>query len=141
MTHLYTLEIRSLSVASFAKISSHSVCCIFTFWMVYFPVQKFLSFIMSHWFIFVFIDLILGGRSNKILLWFMSKCVLPMFSSRSFIVSGLIFRSLMRFDFIFVLVNGVREHYNFILLPVFPAQLIEKTTFLPPYILTSFVIN
>ena len=32
----------------------------------------------------------------------MSSSVLPMFSSKSFIVSGLIFRSLIHFEFIFV---------------------------------------
>ena len=37
----------------------------------------------------------------------MSGSVLPMFSSRSFIVSGLTFRSLIHFEFIFV--NGVRK--------------------------------
>ena len=42
-----------------------------------------------------------------ILLWFMSESVLPMFSSRSFIVSGLTFRSLIHFEFIFV--YGVRK--------------------------------
>ena len=44
----------------------------------------------------------------------MSESVLPMFSSRSFIVSGLTFRSLILFEFIFV--YGVRKHSNFILL-------------------------
>ena len=39
-----------------------------------------------------------------------------MFSSWSFIVSGLSFRSLIHFEFIFV--YGVRECYNFILLHV-----------------------
>jgi len=34
----------------------------------------------------------------------MSESVLPMFSSRSFIVSGLTFRSLIHFEFIFVYV-------------------------------------
>ena len=37
----------------------------------------------------------------------MSESVLPMFSSRSFIVSGLIFRSLNHFEFIFL--YGVRK--------------------------------
>ena len=37
-----------------------------------------------------------------------------MFFSKSFIVSGLTFRSLIHFEFIFV--NGVRECSNFILL-------------------------
>ena len=32
----------------------------------------------------------------------MSESVLPMFSSRTFIVSGLTFRSLIHFEFIFV---------------------------------------
>ena len=37
-----------------------------------------------------------------ILLQFISMSVLPLFSSKSFIVSGLTFRSLIHFDFIFV---------------------------------------
>ena len=44
----------------------------------------------------------------------MSKCILRIFSSRSFIVSGLTFRSLIHFQFIFV--YGVRKCSNFILL-------------------------
>ena len=46
----------------------------------------------------------------------MSEGVLPMFSSRSFIVSGLTFRSLIHFEFIFV--YGVRKCSSFILLQV-----------------------
>ena len=46
----------------------------------------------------------------------MSESVLPMFSSRSFIVSGLTFRSLIHFEFIFV--YGVRKCTSFILLQV-----------------------
>ena len=46
----------------------------------------------------------------------LSQSVLPMFSSKGFIVSGLIFRSLIHFEFI--LVYGVRECSNFILLCV-----------------------
>ena len=46
----------------------------------------------------------------------MSKSVLPMFSSKSFMVSGLTFRSLIHFEFI--LVYGVKKHSNFILLHV-----------------------
>ena len=44
----------------------------------------------------------------------MSESILPMFSSRSFIVSGLTFRSLTYFEFIFV--YGVRKCSSFILL-------------------------
>ena len=82
-----------------------------------FPFQKFLSLITSHLLIFVFISITLGGGSERILLWFMSKSDLPMFSSQSFIVSGLIFRSLIHFEFIFV--YGVRKYSNLILLQIF----------------------
>ena len=46
----------------------------------------------------------------------MSSSVLPKFSSKRFIVSGLTFRSLIHFDYIFVF--GVRKCSNFILLHV-----------------------
>ena len=46
----------------------------------------------------------------------MSESVLPMFSSRSFIVSGLTFRSLIHFEFIFV--YGVRKCSSFIVFQV-----------------------
>ena len=46
----------------------------------------------------------------------MSLSVLPMFSSKSFIASGLTFRSLIHFEFIFV--YGVRKCSNFIPLQV-----------------------
>ena len=67
----------------------------------------------------------------------MSESVLPMFSSRSFIVSGLMFRSLIHFEFIFV--HGVKEcSYSFICsCPGFPAPLTEETIFSPLYVLTS----
>ena len=63
---------------------------------------------------FAFICNILGGGSWWILLWFMLECVLPMFSSRSFTVSGLTFRSLIHHEFIFV--YGVRKCSSFIFL-------------------------
>ena len=116
MSCLYVLDINPLLVISFANIFSHSEGCLFVLFMVSFPVQKFSNFIRSHLFIFVFISITLGGGSKKILLWFMSKSVLPTFSSMSFIVSGLTFRSQIHFKFIFV--YGVREYSNFILLHV-----------------------
>ena len=74
------------------------------------------------------------------LLWFLWESVLPMFSSRSFIVCSLTFRSLIHFKFIFV--NGVRECSYFILLHVtiqFFQHHFLKRLFSPLYILTSFV--
>ena len=113
MNCLYILEINPLSVASFIIIFSHSEGCHFTLFIVSFAV----SLIRSHLFIFVFIVITLGGWSQRVLLWFMSRSGLPMFPSKSFIVSGLTFKSLLHFEFIFV--YGVRRCPNFILLHVF----------------------
>ena len=51
---------------------------------LWFPLlrKKLLSLIRSHLFIFAFVCITLGDGSKKILLWFMLKSVLPMFSSR-----------------------------------------------------------
>ena len=67
---------------------------------VSFAVQKLFSLIRSHLFIFVFTVITPRGGSEKMLLLFMSESVWPMFSSRSLIVSSLIFRSLIHFEFI-----------------------------------------
>ena len=63
MSCLYIFEIGCLSVASFAIILSHSKGCLFTLLIVSFVVQKLLSLIRSHLFIFAFISSILGGGS------------------------------------------------------------------------------
>ena len=63
MNFLYILEINPLSVVSFAIIFSYSEGCLFTLLIVSFAVQKLLSLIMSHLFIFVFISITLGGGS------------------------------------------------------------------------------
>ena len=69
----------------------------------------------------------------------MSLSVLPMFSSKSFIVSGLTYRSLIHFDFIFL--YGIRKCSNFILLQVvvqfsqnhlFKGLTLPYCIFLPP---------
>ena len=82
MSRLHILEIKPLSIASFSNIFSHSVGCLFIWFMVSFVVQKLLSLIRSHLFIFFF-----PHYSRK---WIekdlMSENVLPMFSSKSVIV-------------------------------------------------------
>ena len=62
----------------------------------------------------------------------MSESVLPMFSSRSFIVSGLMLRSLIHFEFIFV--YGVRECSSFIL-----SQVVDQ--FSQHHLLKSFFLH
>ena len=68
----------------------------------------------------------------------MSESVLPMFSTKSFIVSGLTFRSLIQFEFIFV--YGVKECSNFSFFtcgyPVFLVPLIEGLSFLHCIVIT-----
>uniref|UniRef100_A0A8D0NYZ8 Uncharacterized protein n=1 Tax=Sus scrofa TaxID=9823 RepID=A0A8D0NYZ8_PIG len=104
MNCLYILEMKPLSVASFETIFSHSVSCLFVFFLVSFAVQKLGSLIRSHWCICL-------GRM-KIFMRLMSENVLPMFSSRSLMVSYLIFKSFSHFEFIFV--HGVRVCSSFI---------------------------
>uniref|UniRef100_A0A8D1M345 Uncharacterized protein n=1 Tax=Sus scrofa TaxID=9823 RepID=A0A8D1M345_PIG len=57
---LYILENKPLSIASFETIFSHSVSCLFVFFLVSFAVQKFASLIRSHWFIFALLSVVLG---------------------------------------------------------------------------------
>ena len=74
--------------------------------------QKLLNLIRSHLFIFAFFPLLweVGHRGSCCDL---CQSVFPIFSSRSFVVSGLTFRSLIHFEFIFV--YGVRKCSSFIL--------------------------
>ena len=64
-------------VASFATVFSHYIAC--AFFMVFFAVQKPVSLIRFHSFIFGFISIALGDWLKKILIQFMSENVLPMF--------------------------------------------------------------
>ena len=60
MSYFYILEINPLSIALFATIFSHSVGCLLILFMGSFAVQKLVSLIKSHLFIFVFISIALG---------------------------------------------------------------------------------
>ena len=127
MSCLYIFKINLLSVVSFANIFSHSSGHFFILFMISFTAQKLLSLIGSH---FCFIFITLGCGLKKILLWFMSKSVC-LFSSISFVVSGLTFMSLIHFEFIFV--YGIRVYSNFTLLHVavqFSLQHLLKRLFL-----------
>ena len=61
---LYTVEMMPLSVTLFTNIFSQSVGYLFILFMVFFAVQKFISFIRSHLFIFVFTSIALGDWSK-----------------------------------------------------------------------------
>ena len=83
----------------------HSWLSFFLSLMVSFVVQMFLTSVRSHLFIFVLYVLILRCGSKKILLHFMSECVL-LFSLKSSIESVHLFRPLIFLQFVFV--YGVR---------------------------------
>ena len=101
MSCLYILEMNPLSVVSVAIIFSHSKGCLLILLMVYFAVQKLLSLFTPHSFLFLFLFI---WESERFLLWCIWKSVLPGCSSKSFIVFGITFRSLIHFDF-FVCLN------------------------------------
>ena len=60
MNSLYVWENDPLSISSYANIFSQSVGCFFVLSMVSFVVQKLLSLIKSHLYIFAFIFIALG---------------------------------------------------------------------------------
>ena len=82
-------------------------------------------------------------QKKKILLRSVSKSVPSMFSSSSFMVYSLTFRSLIHFEFIFV--DEMRQCFNFI--PVHVAvqlsqcHLLKRLSFPPLYIIASFDID
>ena len=107
MNCLYILEVKPLLAASFANIFPQSIGCLFILLMVSLAVQKLVSLIGSRLFIFALISIALGDLPKKTLVRFMSENVLPIFFSRSFMVSCLIFKCLSHFEFIFV--YGMRK--------------------------------
>ena len=90
-----------------------SIGCLVILSTVFFAMQKLISLIRKHLFIFAFVSFVLGDRSKKYC--YKSENVLPMFSSRSFMVSCLIFRY---FNHLSLFLCMVRECSNFILLHV-----------------------
>uniref|UniRef100_A0ABI7ZEJ4 Uncharacterized protein n=1 Tax=Felis catus TaxID=9685 RepID=A0ABI7ZEJ4_FELCA len=96
------LDINPLSDTSFTNIFSHSIGCLLVLLLISFTVQKLFIFMNSQLFIFAFISLASGDISSKKLLWPKSKRLLPVFSSRIFMVSCLTCRFVIHFEFIFV---------------------------------------
>uniref|UniRef100_A0A9L0SFD6 Uncharacterized protein n=1 Tax=Equus caballus TaxID=9796 RepID=A0A9L0SFD6_HORSE len=117
MSSLYILDINPLSDMWFANIFSQLLGCLFILLMVFFAGRKLFSLMYSHLFIFSFVSLAQSDMGlENMLLRPMSKSLLPMFSSRIFMVSVLTFKTLILFELIFV--HGVREWSIFILLHV-----------------------
>ena len=109
--------------------------------MVSFAVQKLLSLIRSHLFIFAFISFALGDRSKK---YCYNLCQRMFFL---WYLLGVLWFPVIHLGlqyFVSLFLYMVLENYNFILLhvaSVFPALVIEETVFSPLYNLASFVID
>ena len=110
---LYLLALSPLLVVSFAYLFSHLVGYVFILLMVSFVVQKLLNLIRSYVFIFLLYLLSFMRQIQKDIAAIYIKECTTYVSSRSFIVSSLIFRSLIHFEFISV--YDVRECSNFFL--------------------------
>jgi len=134
MSCLYILDINCSSIAWFAGIFSYSKDCFSVLFFISFSMPKLLSLIRFLLFTVVFSFITLGDGSKNILLQFMPENVLPIFSTKIVTLSGLIFRSLIHFEFIFV--YGFRGSSKCILLhvascSVSPASFTEKIVFFP----------
>ena len=121
MSSLYILEIKPLSNVSLANVFSYTVGSLFILMMVSLAVQRLFNLMYSHLCIFSFISLALGlgDISAKILPHGMSTILLPMFSIKTFMVSQIIFKLFMHFEFI--LVYGISWWSSVIFLQV-PVQ-------------------
>ena len=96
------MDISPLSDGWMAKIISLSVGCQLILMIVSFAMQKLLSLVRSHLSILAFVAIVFGVLVMKSLPMPMCFMVFPRFSSRVFMVLGLMFKSLMQLELIFV---------------------------------------
>ena len=139
MWAVYILWVITLNWSYNLHIFSYSVGCLFVddFPLLY-KRYKF-NYVPFAYYCFCFLCLRKSFPPNSPVIY--EKDCAALFSSRSFIVSGLAFRSLIHLELIFVC--DVRDYCDFIMCscPAFPAPLIEETILLPLYVLDSFVIE
>ena len=100
MSSLYILEIKPLSEVSLANIFSHTVGSLFILLMFSLAVQKLFILTKSHLFI-LYVPCSRGHIGENIAAW-ISEIFLPIFSSRTFMLSQFIFKSFIHLEFIFV---------------------------------------
>ena len=93
MSSLYILEIKRLSEVSLANMFSQPVGSLFTLILFSLAMQKLFNLMRSYLFILSFMSLPLVDVSMRMLMSAMSKIFLVIFSSRTFMVSRLIFKS------------------------------------------------
>ena len=105
----------------------------FQFNAVFFSHTEVFYWMRSHLFILSFMSPTLGDISVKILLHRIPEIFLPLFSSRTFMVSWLIFKCFIHLDFIFV--YGINWWLSFIFFacccPDIPTSFVEEAIFTP----------
>ena len=84
---------QTLSEVTFQNTFSHTIDTLLILLMFSLAMQKLFILMRFHLFILSFLSLAPGGISVKILLYRISDIFLPMFSSRTLMVSQLIFKS------------------------------------------------
>ena len=94
---------------------SHSVGCLFILLVVSFAVQKHFWFDVVP-FVYFFLLFPLPEEKCQKKIREMSEILLPMFSSRNFMILSLTFKSLIHFEFI--LVCGIRKWFALIFLHI-----------------------
>ena len=149
MSSSYILEIRPLYEVSLANMISHTVGSLCNLALFSLAMQKLFILMRSHLFILSFMSLALGDMSVRMLLHGMSEISLPMFSSRTFMVLRLIFKSFIHLEFIFcvwrklVIVFLSPFSFSFFFFsrtcPDLPTPFVEEAIFAPFYTPASFV--
>ena len=94
VSSLYISEIKPLFEVSLKSMFSHTVGSLFILILFSLAMQKLFILMRSHLFILSFMSLALWDTQVKILLCGISETFLPIFSSRTCMVSCLIFKSL-----------------------------------------------
>ena len=102
MSSLYILDINPLLQIFFANIFSYSRGCLFILLMVFFAVQSFLVLCSPTGLFMFLLPLFLVSNPKYIIAKTDVKELFPYRFSRSYMVSGLTFKSLIHFESIFV---------------------------------------
>ena len=140
MSSLYILEIRPLSEVSLANMFSHTVGSLFILMLFSLAMQKLFILMWSHLFILSFISPALGDVSVRILLHGMSEIFLPMFSSRTFMVLRLIFKSFIHLEiFLCMMQDGGQVSPFACSCPDLPTPFVEEASLTPLYASAHFV--
>ena len=141
VSSLYVLEIKPLTKVLFANIFSHMVGCLFTLLVFSLAMQKLFNLMMSHLFILYFMSLALQHISMKMLLHGISDIFLLMFSSRTFMVLRLIFKSFIHLEFFLCVWRKlvIKFHFFACSCPDLPTPFVEEAVFAPFYAPASFV--